>query len=91
MCGSLKSFNHKVEGASRIPSIFTFIVACLTVLSAVDHKELRFYAPVAQIGCFAQAYGIVQLWQFKSIRWTLKYIFIVVMAVDGIKLIFSLL
>ena len=46
VCGSLKSFNTKVEGASRIPSILTFIVACLTVLSMVDHKELRFYAPV---------------------------------------------
>jgi hypothetical protein len=57
----------------------------------VDHKELRFYAPVAQIGCFAQGFGFVQLWKIKSIRWTLKYISIVIMAVDGIKLIFSLI
>lgn len=59
MCGSLKCYNANVQGASRIPSLITFITACLTVLSMVDHKELRFYAPVAQIGCFAQGYALV--------------------------------
>lgn len=47
MCGSLKAFNANVNGASRIPSLFVFIIAYLTVLSMVDHKELRFYAPLA--------------------------------------------
>jgi hypothetical protein len=50
--GALKHFNSN-GGKSRIPSVFIYIVTYLFVLSKVDHKELRFYAPVAQLGCFA--------------------------------------
>jgi len=51
MFGSLPHYNEEMEGQnirkSRIPSIFIYIFTYLLVLSKVDHKELRFYAPVA--------------------------------------------
>ena len=76
---------------SRIPSIFIYISTYLAVLSKVDHKELRFYAPVAQLGCFAQAYGCIQFWRIKKLRPVFRLVMILIMAVDGVKLIFSII
>ena len=78
-------------GVSTIPSIFIYITTYLAVLSKVDHKELRFYAPVAQLGCFAQAYGCIQFWRIKGLRPVFRLAVILIMVVDGVKLIFSII
>lgn len=88
--GNLRNYNES-GGSSRIPSILIYIVTYLAILSSVDHKELRFYAPVAQLGCFAQGYAFVQIWNIKRARPLFKYLTTLLMAVDGIKLIWSLI
>jgi hypothetical protein len=45
--GSLDTFHKKSKYKSKIPGIFVFMVSYITILSMVDHKERRFYAPVA--------------------------------------------
>lgn len=88
--GSLKPYHKKKKYNSKIPGIFLYLLTYILILSMVDHKERRFYAPVAQLGCFAQGYAYTQFWKVKKIRPVLKHIFTTIMVVDGIKLFYAL-
>ena len=90
MFGSLEQYHKKNKYKSRIPGIFVFIVTYLIILSMVDHKERRFYAPVAQLGCFAQGYTYSQLWKFKKFRPLMKLILVTLMTIDGVKFFFAI-
>ena len=48
--GTLYHYNRAMRDkglkASRIPTFFIFVASYIYVLSSVDHKERRFYAPI---------------------------------------------
>ena len=66
--GTLYHYNREMKdkglNASRIPTFFIFVASYIFVLSSVDHKERRFYAPITQLACMCQAYGFIQLFTF---------------------------
>eukprot|EP00356_Strombidium_inclinatum_P012985 CAMPEP_0170499278 /NCGR_PEP_ID=MMETSP0208-20121228/30828_1 /TAXON_ID=197538 /ORGANISM="Strombidium inclinatum, Strain S3" /LENGTH=307 /DNA_ID=CAMNT_0010776769 /DNA_START=284 /DNA_END=1207 /DNA_ORIENTATION=+ len=64
---------------SRIPSFFVFTAASLTVLSTVDHKELRFLSPLVQLGCLSEGFVLAQGFKIKPLRLLVKWTVIVVM------------
>ena len=79
------------EKGSRIPSIIIYSLTYLAVLSKVDHKELRFYAPIAQLGCLSQALSYTEIHDFvaKRYRGIFRLVVILLFVVDGIKYTFS--
>ena len=78
--GSLEHYNKARGQLSKIPSIAVFMVAYLVFLSFVGHKELRFYAPIVLLGCFAQAFAFEQLFHVPALRRFLKYLLIALLS-----------
>ena len=48
---------------SKIPIFLIYIAVYLYMLSKVEHKERRFYAPVMQLAVLFQAYGLYYFWE----------------------------
>ena len=75
---------------SKIPTIFIYTITYLAVLSKVDHKELRFYAPIAQLGCMSQAVSYTEIYTFLGkYSYLMKPIVTLLFVIDGIKYVFS--
>ena len=75
-----------------MPSLLVFSITYVFVLSIVDHKERRFYAPVAQLGCFSQAFAFDQLYRLSFMPVVLlKFGSSAIMVIDGLKYIFAFL
>ena len=94
MGGSLHHFNQNCKDMkvkpTKIPFIFVYSITYIAVLSSLDHKELRFYTPVIQLGCLSQGYMYEQLYILsKNVTWhkTVKFLVITLMMVQHVKFI----
>lgn len=48
---------------SKMPIFLIYIAVYLYMLSKVEHKERRFYAPIIQLAVLFQAYGLYYFWE----------------------------
>jgi hypothetical protein len=63
LSGTLYAYNREMREKgmqrSQIPTLLVYVVTMVFMLSSVDHKERRFYAPITQLACLCQAYAYV--------------------------------
>lgn len=55
LSGTLYAYNREMREKgmqrSQIPTLLVYVVTMVFMLSSVDHKERRFYAPITQLAC----------------------------------------